>query len=677
MSLKQVDHFIYDSTSYTCYYDTGLNAGTVDVEGPNPHNPVPLPNVGRGYSEGDFIMSFCSDNPNTTKVSVYASTASPYCTFVLETDSTDCPLVPPVDGCDLNINSVDTTNETSTGANDGTATINASSTHGPITFSLDGVTYVSSGVFIGLSPGNYTGYAKDADECLQSINFSIVAYLNPIQNFDDNLPTVPVATGNISKWNAAYNPIVINFQRKDFLVISITRASDSQIAVTLSTTLLTNQYQLGLNDTLYLKTAKYEYQGKASSFSNVSGNGVFIIDKTYTEDDTTGFLNINGIKPGYYIDLIIQYGLDPVNPQFINPTFSQNSKGAVRADLSPFLQTLLDFKDNYNYTDASYTDLSQSASYQVKFRELWSGGNGQWFSAPYPLYVARAAMQLGEKNNGNMAQYVPFVDATNSYDKAKFLTNFKQPVYWQGLPFEISFIYSEDLINQALFLELVPDCGEEPGDILLENADAGLITDTDTSKFIIARTDISSIPVLQALGVNRLLIPDVFDCCASKIVANIYFLVDSVKHYVMHPLTIRTICKCSEPYVYLKWVNSLGAWDYYYFGYNQTLSANISNDQSVKRFVLNWENDDTIEDNISKSSVSSLVVGADGISDDDAQALQWARKSIKAMMLVSTNPVKWRTVIIKDGTTNVIQSRKRISSVQMELLLPSDNIQNQ
>ncbi len=104
----------------------------------------------------------------------------------------------------------------------------------------------------------------------------------------------------------------------------------------------------------------------------------------------------------------------------------------------------------------------------------------------------------------------------------------------------------------------------------------------------------------------------------------------------------------------------------------------MSNDVSVVRFVQNWETSDTIEDNISKSSIRQLAVGADGISADEAYTLQWAKKSIKAMMLVNSNPVKWRTVIIQDGDTDVIQTRKdRSNKVRFTLLLPSDNIQTQ
>lgn len=675
MSLILVQHFIYESTSYNCYYDTGSNSGVVNITGPTPLSDVPFPFTGYDIEPGTLILDFCSDNPNTTQVHAFLQTHTPFLNFTLTPNSPSCPVIPP-DTCDLTITSLTIVNEQSTGANDGSVTINAATSNGPIQYSLDGSTWQDSNVFTGLAPGNYTAFTKDASDCDFSQIFSILAYNNPVQNFGDDLPVVTVGPANISKWNAAFNPIVVKFQRKDFNVLTVTRLNATQILVELDTILTFAQYTLAISDVMYFKTASYEFLGKADAHTTSGGHSILTITEPYTVDDTVGYLNINNIKPGYYVECRIKYGIDPVHPKFINPLYSPSMKGATRADLAPFLKTLLDFKDTYNYTDASFSDTSISQSYQLSYREVWTGGNGQWFDSPYPLYVVRAAMQLGEPNNGNMAKYVPFQAVTNPADKALFLTNFKQPIYWQGLPFEISFIYSEDLIDKALAVELTPDCGGAVDGFLL-NADAGHVLDTDTGRFIIARSNISGIDVLAALGVNRVLIPDSFDCCATQIKVNIYYLQDSVKVYVMQDMIIRTECPCDEPYAYIKWVNSYGGWDYYRFGFNQFLNADISNDQAVKRFVENWSKDDTIEEIINKSSIPSLKVGANNVPKDDADALQWARKSIKVMMLVNTNPVRWESVIIKDGSTDTIQTRKKRSDVNFELLLHSDNIQTQ
>lgn len=678
MSLIYSGGFIYLGVRYDNYYDTGLNTMTVNTSGGTPLTSIPFPNDGTDSEPGDLISEFCSDNPDTTLVQNYRITTTPFLSSTLTADSPSCPTGGGGGGCDLTITSLVTTDETSTGADDGTLIINSSGSGGDVQYSIDNITFQSSNTFTGIAPGSYTAYVTNDTPCAASTPFQILAWSNPIQQFSDDLPIVTVTGAGISRWNAAFNPIVVNFQRKDFTVVGVTQFGSTQIRVELSGTIA--QFLLAINSALYLKTDNYEFYGKADSYSETGGHGVFLITEVYTVDDSSGYFNIPDIKPGYEVEVEVKYGLDPLHPNFINPTYVPSKTGATRADLAPFLQTLLNFKDTYNYTDASYSDTSIAASFTIRYREVFSGGTGTWFAAPYPLYIVRAAMQLGENYAGNMAQYVPFLTTTSPGDKAKFLTDYEQPIYWQGLPFEISFIYSENVIDKELFLELAPDCGG--GDVtgFLLNADAGFLTDVDGGRFIISRSDVSGVPVIEALGVNRVLIPDSFDCCASNIIANIYYFDTdgTTKIYIMQPMTIRTVCACeTDLYVYIKWVNSRGSWDYYRFGYNQFLNASISNDVAVKRFVLNWSNDDTIEDVIAKSSIRTLRVGATLIDKDTANALQWARKSVKAMMLVNTNPVKWQTVIIKAGDTDVIQSRKRNSDVSFELLLPSDNIAQQ
>lgn len=689
MALKYVVGFIYpssgpDSTHYDVYYDTGSNSFDVITAGPDPQLSIDLSAI--GYTEGEEITlaATCSDSPDTTKLQFFIHAASPFASVVLTPDSPDCPLAPPPGTCDLAINSLSVTNETATGANDGTVSIAASSTGGAITYSLDGITYTSGSVFSGLAPGNYTAYVKDASDCLDQRPFIVQAFINPVQSFSDDLPVLNIGGGNISRWSAAFNPIIVRYQRKDFTITAVAVGDTSnQIKVTLSTTLPFFTYRLAITDNTYFKTALYQFNGLAIAYSEVGGFGVLTFNEPFVGNDTDGYLNINAIKPGYVVQTQIKYGLDPVHPKFITAEHSPSSyDGATRADLSPFLQTIVQAKDEFNYTDSSYTDTNLSASYQISFRESWDGGTTSWFNAPNPLYVTYSAFQLQEQYGGNMAQYVPFLTVSTPDQLAQFITDWKSPYFYHGLPFDLSFINSESVINKQLYIELLPDCGDVVNGLLL-NTDAGHLTDVDSSRFIISRNvvpGISGYPVIQALGLTRCLVPDSFDCCARLITAKVYYLLDdgTTKQYITAPLIIKSVCPCeTEPYVYIKWINSKGAWDYYKFGFNQELNANISNDFTARRFVLDWQNGDTIEDNVSKSSIPSIKVGADNVDQDTANVLQWARKSIKVMMLTGLNPIKWQTVIVKDGSTDGIQTRKKTSSVGFELVLRNDNLQNQ
>jgi len=213
---------------YQIYYDTNNNSGVVQYSGPYvAQSSVNLAdaswNTGIVYTEGQFIRYLCSNNPATTRVDFYAKSSSPFISFTLTPNATECE-IPPGPTCDIVVSSINVTPETATGANDGTATVNASTSATGLQYSLNNVTFQSSNLFTGLTPGNYTVTVKDANNCVASQLFTILAYNNPVTNFNDGLPIVTLPGGNISKWSAAFNPIVFTYQRKDFLITSITQS---------------------------------------------------------------------------------------------------------------------------------------------------------------------------------------------------------------------------------------------------------------------------------------------------------------------------------------------------------------------------------------------------------------------------------------------------------------------
>ncbi|MBS0424958.1 MAG: hypothetical protein JSR71_11195, partial [Proteobacteria bacterium] len=68
--------------------------------------------------------------------------------------------------------SVSTTDETCNSAN-GIIEISGSGGVAPLTYSIDGSTYQSSGTFINIAAGNYTGYVKDGSGCVGTQDFTI------------------------------------------------------------------------------------------------------------------------------------------------------------------------------------------------------------------------------------------------------------------------------------------------------------------------------------------------------------------------------------------------------------------------------------------------------------------------------------------------------------------------
>src|ERR1700739_1164821 len=288
---------------------------------------------------------------------------------------------------DLTIVNVITTPETAIGSDDGTVTITATSSFPAIQYSIDGqLTWHDSNVFTGQLSGQGTAWARDTNGGITFRPYTV----GLIGNILVSDPTVDLGNGNLSKWNAAFNPIWFKYQRKDFEVISVAFDFVDGFAIyvvvnadltgvkgrsVLPSTVPGQPTITSYGDMVYINTAKYvgTYEVLAVSGSTLTLNA------QYTTDDTTGFININSLRPGYKVQTKITY-FDPLTEQF--ETITSNNypfpDGHTNVDLSSFLKSLVQAKDFSRYDLINYRDMQLSASYQVQYAEVWNGNNPQW-----------------------------------------------------------------------------------------------------------------------------------------------------------------------------------------------------------------------------------------------------------------------------------------------------------
>jgi hypothetical protein len=800
MALLFVEHFVYHGKTVDTYYDTTNNSGVTVQSGTGQKiDYTPLPTPERAFTDGQKIKDLCN---GTTRVACYATTYTPFFRFDLYPNDSTCSGGGGGGGCQLNIVAVNKTDESQTGANDGTITVNATSPN-PIQYSLDNQTYQSSNQFINLSPGNYNAFAKDSQGCIENQPVTILAYSNPVQSFESDLPVVNI-NGYVSRWCGVGGESrdVVIFQRKDFTVISVTQAPTG-IYVKPSTTLTNQQYSQALLTGIYVKTDKYEWYGLPTAYDG--GNG-FTVPTTYLGDDTTGFVNIPGDRTGYVVQVEITSGNNPNKKDVIVAEFASDLYGKTVANLSPYLRTLLAPIETYDFLQRNYADYNLGGSYTLRFREVSSLGNGNWFNAPYALYYTYAAIQLGEQYGGNMAAYVPY---TGGLPAAKWLTDQTKPTLWLGLPFEMSFIFSEYLLDKEVYLEITPSNGSYYAGKLI-NENQSYIINQNQARLLIERVYNSNLgdagkPLIKQLGVNRVLIPQTTLQTSDSAVIKLYYKnsgslssfngslteetsphyvdgdailydngepvmsifssgsntmnltaghnyqiqarspqgypagykvdlivtkggvtiyqqtiaatlgnstsktgiiqpgvtynfqaitrstgadlpaidiadnnpVQTTNVYFQQPITVNIKQTCNDPYVYLKWINSRGAWDYWRFGFNQSWVRTTSGSEQIERFISDWENDDTREDFVSRKAFDKLTLVAGQVDKDSLKALRWLSNSIKVQMLVGTNPYKWQTVIVSDGDFTNYETRYNSGDVKITITKPSLNIQQQ
>jgi hypothetical protein len=543
-------------------------------------------------------------------------------------------------------------------------------------YSLDLITFQPSPTFSGLSGGLKIVYV--AENYPVGITASRQVTIPIISRTLISDPTVTIGT-NKSRWNAAFNPIVFTYQRKDYSVTGVTLDNATNKARVATSTVFNDEIK---DKSVYVNAGPYK---GAFTVKSYSGDSV-VIDTPYVSN-ASGFININQLKQYYKILTRITYQ-DPITGQqnTIKSTNRPDSTGLVKADLSNFLQSLLRAKDESNYTQINYRDTNLSASYQIEYAEAWSNSTGDhetdWVTIAEPYYIVYAAKQLGDKHGGNLAAYVPFKTVVNGTPLAKWVTDFAEPVYSNNYPFDISFIYSEDLAGLDLYAKIsLLDINKNPigglSPAYLLNEDGSFLLNQDSSKLIIADAPSANNALAEHIGLNRFLVNHNFGDNVYYFTVGIYYTDGTTEKQVTADQLVRVDKNVDHNSVYLRWIGLTGSWNYYRFTYNQDVSLDVQNATIIKNYVFDWENQEGIEEVIGKSAGQKMKVMAEDLSIADIKGLQSIKYSPKVQMLVNKNPVKWQTVVLNTATFSEYETLNGYGPFSVTFNLPSINIQTQ
>jgi hypothetical protein len=184
--------------------------------------------------------------------------------------------------------------------------------------------------------------------------------------------------------------------------------------------------------------------------------------------------------------------------------------------------------------------------------------------------------------------------------------------------------------------------------------------------------------VPEQLGLNRLLINNSFANDVYFInITLMYTGDDGMTHAVTQTQTIRVDDAVDDQSVYLRWIGLSGSWNYYRFVYNQEVSLDVQNAVIIKNYVFDWQNQDSIEEVISKTAGQKMKVVAEDLSVVDIKGLQSIKYSPKVQMLVNKNPVKWQTVVINTATYSEYETRNGQAPFSVTFNMPAINIQVQ
>ena len=229
----------------------------------------------------------------------------------------------------------------------------------------------------------------------------------------------------ISRWVATESPNIFRYYRRDWLV------------------------DLSVPNGIYLEihtaTPFTGVQGDAIACRNAYNDAMYIGTITTLAGDTLttdipweagmnmAYVNDNTLYGGYYFEgrLTINNVLEPMTV-----IASPDMKGYADIDVSGILRIHTALGKAGDYTSQIMKETSKSGKFTFEFRPCWYGSSEAYTAEGNTWYYGECVRS--EEQGSNLHEFV----ATTIYD-APFLNMFTRPVYFKGLPFDISFILPE------------------------------------------------------------------------------------------------------------------------------------------------------------------------------------------------------------------------------------------
>lgn len=256
-----------------------------------------------------------------------------------------------------------------------------------------------------------------------------------------------VSPPNISRWVATESPNNFRLFRHDFNIVTATNN-----AGLLRLTVAAGTYSGTTGDivSVFNKTLNAMYVG-----NTLAGTGTTTIetdisylagfapgDVALDPTRTITYLNDHTLYGGYYFE-----GRLTINGilETLTVIASPDKYGYADLDVSGVLKIKTSLAKTGNYTALIMSEPTKSGNFSFEYRGCWYGSSELWIpeggviSPPSPTilwYYGEAVRS--EEQGSNLHEYV-----ANAIYNAPFLNSFEKPVYFVGLPFDISFIFPE------------------------------------------------------------------------------------------------------------------------------------------------------------------------------------------------------------------------------------------
>lgn len=245
----------------------------------------------------------------------------------------------------------------------------------------------------------------------------------------------------LCRWLATESPNNFRLLRQDFPVLS---AADNLGALRLTVAAGTFTGQVGNIIAVYNRTLDAMYSGEvqAGSTTTIIDTDIGFIDGfdpsdyLLNPDRDFAYFNDNTLHAGYYFE-----GEMTINgvPHSLTIIASPDSFGYADLDVSGILRIITTLGKVGDYTELIMAETNKSGNFSLEYRECWYGKTNSYTAEGGTWYYAEAVRS--EEQGSNLHE----IEADDLND-APFFNSFARPVYFSGLPFDLTFILPERVL---------------------------------------------------------------------------------------------------------------------------------------------------------------------------------------------------------------------------------------
>ena len=477
--------------------------------------------------------------------------------------------------------------------------------------------------------------------------------------FTRNIVLPPDVGGNVEmdvKVVAAFNPVVILIERNDFsfnlfvplgLDFYCFDAGDDVGEFVVNTYI----------QIIYLNTAPTFVRIRIQS---ISGTQVRLdLAEIPGLPNPTIIFNLES-RQNFYI--VLRITENQTNSVYRDLRFTPDKYGKIRAEVSGALRSFL----NLNYTepisesDILINEFNLSTGFYFSILEKWIGSSNSFPNGEDIKYCIAGAFQIGDPLNGYYDKYFGNTEGTLVYPELmpQWITQFENPVYFYGFPFTLSFLGTEQMYDyEGYFVRLTFTWYD------------GSVTTHLTQPFVTSEF-ISLAKLNIALILSDPLI-SYYVQVSKKIEIRFGRGESGLFLDAFAPITLnvkRSIEQSCNTF-YVRWLNTLGGWDYWLFEGKIYEGFKVENGNNYESY---FDSISAISDfeNVTLKNVSPAVqVGSNTLTKNEAEGLKVLPTSPK-IYWYNEELSKWIGVIVEPGTFNIRSTKEDYFNVELTFVKP-------